>query len=682
MTAPDADARLQALERQVAELAAEVRRLRERERERTDPPSFDAAGDPLGAMRARGAPPRSEHATPPPPRPHRPAAPRIPIPHLDVEALVGRYGTLLLGALTVLLGVGAFLSWAIQRVSIGPELRVGLGALAAAGVAALGLWLRRRGTRRFGTVLLALALALVHVVAWGAGPTLGVVPPAVALALAALASAALAALAWRDGDQPLFVVGVGGALLAPFVTAGESGDPLALLLYGLVVLASAAAALRDRAWRWAVGLLAAATLLYAGVALDATTPQWTDGLAGARDWLRRDAPALFVLLAAWAVLLLAGRAHRSSLARRLLVVLVVPLVWRATTIVGGATYWDLVAIALAGVATLYVALRLRDAAQPWARTSAALQPLLLAAGALAAVPTPANDTTALVAAAFALLALLAAASEGAVPALAAPAARADDATTAAAARSPREADDPLWAVHVAVAVLLVALAAVILLRDAPVASVAALAALAAGSAWLARRGRVLAPFVPAVVTLAGALLRAADLLDARPAFEYVPFLTPASLAALCAVLAAWAVGRLAAAHLDARAAQERAILRALGPAAAFGWGWLELARAISPDVAAFLVIAYLAVVGVGLILLGRRRGLPGGRRIGLGLAILAALMAIGEASDFASVGLRVGSYLLVGGFLLAVAYWYRAAGDPEPPADGAATSAVAAEDAR
>ena len=114
----------------------------------------------------------------------------------------------------------------------------------------------------------------------------------------------------------------------------------------------------------------------------------------------------------------------------------------------------------------------------------------------------------------------------------------------------------------------------------------------------------------------------------------------------------------------------------------FGWGWLELARAVAPDVAAFLVIAYLAVVGVGLILLGRRRGLPGGRRIGLGLAILAALMAIGEASDFASVGLRVGSYLLVGGFLLAVAYWYRAAGDPEPPAEGAADNAVAAEDVR
>jgi hypothetical protein len=46
------------------------------------------------------------------------------------------------------------------------------------------------------------------------------------------------------------------------------------------------------------------------------------------------------------------------------------------------------------------------------------------------------------------------------------------------------------------------------------------------------------------------------------------------------------------------------------------------------------------------------------RHVGLGLAIFAALKAIAEASSLA-IGLRVGSYLLAGVFLLAVAYWYR-----------------------
>jgi hypothetical protein len=46
----------------------------------------------------------------------------------------------------------------------------------------------------------------------------------------------------------------------------------------------------------------------------------------------------------------------------------------------------------------------------------------------------------------------------------------------------------------------------------------------------------------------------------------------------------------------------------------------------------------------------------------LALAIFAALKAIAEASSLV-IGLRVGSYLLAGAFLLAVAYWYRDRGE-------------------
>ena len=95
---------------------------------------------------------------------------------LDFESLIGRYGTLALASLTILLGAGAFLSWAIAQGKIGPELRVILGALGAAVVAAVGWRLRRGGSMRFGSTLLALALALVHVDAWGAGPSLQLVP--------------------------------------------------------------------------------------------------------------------------------------------------------------------------------------------------------------------------------------------------------------------------------------------------------------------------------------------------------------------------------------------------------------------------------------------------------------------------------------------------------------------------
>ena len=53
------------------------------------------------------------------------------------------------------------------------------------------------------------------------------------------------------------------------------------------------------------------------------------------------------------------------------------------------------------------------------------------------------------------------------------------------------------------------------------------------------------------------------------------------------------------------------------------------------------------------------------RRVGLAVALYAALKAVVQASELTTIGLKVGSYLLVGCFLLGVAYWYRAAAEPE-----------------
>jgi len=88
------------------------------------------------------------------------------------------------------------------------------------------------------------------------------------------------------------------------------------------------------------------------------------------------------------------------------------------------------------------------------------------------------------------------------------------------------------------------------------------------------------------------------------------------------------------------------------------WGNTELSRAYSDDISTFLLILYYAVVGVGAIVAGRARGIRILRQVGLALAIFAALKAIAEASSL-EIGFRVGSYLLAGVFLLAVAYWYR-----------------------
>jgi len=135
----------------------------------------------------------------------------------------------------------------------------------------------------------------VHVDAWGAGPYLELVPSWVALGAAAAASVALAVLAWVGDEEALFSVGVGGALIAPFVTSRESGSIIALLIYGYVVLACGLAALRGRAWRTAVAVTTIGCWLYTASAAG-VGPRSLEAYA-------QDYPAIFACAIAWTALI-------------------------------------------------------------------------------------------------------------------------------------------------------------------------------------------------------------------------------------------------------------------------------------------------------------------------------------------------------------------------------------------
>ncbi|HEY0970124.1 MAG TPA: DUF2339 domain-containing protein [Gemmatimonadales bacterium] len=679
----DSGQRLDALERAVAALREEVTALRAELRDsRAEAPARGAHGDPFARMGASAAP--APAPTPVAPRPAPVGATaatratvhaaalrgRLRVESLDLESLVGRYGTMILGALTILLGVGAFLSWAVQRVTLGPGMRVGLGALGAAAVAALGAWLRQRdadgtGTRRFGNVLLALSLALVHVVAWGAGPALQVVPSGVALLVAAAASVTLAVLAWRAGEQALFVMGMGGALLAPFVTSSEAGNPLLLLGYGTLLVVAALLAQRERDWPWARRVLSFGVMAYTAAAMGVSEVVWPGG-AGA--WLREAAPALFVLVCAVAAIAAGGRAARSTLARQWLLVLVVPLLAGASFGAPGRHEPHLVALALVGTALFYLALRLRDARQPLDAPSALVQPPLLLLAALAALPEAVDLAGALASLLWAALAFAAAWDAGARAVLAGDASV--EATFEADARDGAErsavAGLPLWAIHLLVAGMLAVVAVVLATHDGSrLAGAVALAATGVGTALLAARARAPMLLLTPVAALVTATSWVTERLNDRVPYEYVPFASVASLTAVVVVAGWWIAGRLAARGVAGPGIGpiERRLLGAAGPIAAFLWGHVELENAFSPDLSEFLVILYIATAGVLCIALGRRWRVPGGRRVGLALAVWGALRALAQASGFDSVGLRVSAYLLVGIFLLGVAYWYRAAGE-------------------
>ena len=200
------------------------------------------------------------------------------------------------------------------------------------------------------------------------------------------------------------------------------------------------------------------------------------------------------------------------------------------------------------------------------------------------------------------------------------------------------------------------------LEDRAVESCVALSVHAAALSLLLRRARTRLLGVPIALGLAILTIWTFQLLIDRPAYRYTPFLTAPSLAAL-AMSAAWLVVSWNAYRVDLADAalgttETRTAVRLAGSVVAFMWGNTELSRAYSDDVATFLLILYYALVGIVAIFVGRARGIPILRHVGLGLAIFAALKAIAEASSLV-IGLRVGSYLLAGVFLLGVAYWYR-----------------------
>jgi hypothetical protein len=451
----------------------------------------------------------------------------------------------------------------------------------------------------------------------------------VALAIAATASVALATLALRIAEESLFAVGLGGALLAPFVVSEGEGHLFVLLGYGLVVLGIGIYAVRGRPWAIASWLMEVACLVYAATGADIA--------ATSVGWSRAFAPAFFALCCAWSAVAWGGERQRRTFALGYLgITLVVLLAGIGTAAVPLAIA---VGLPLAVTVTAYLVARLTRLAVPARVASAVILPLgAFGAAVLVAIRDAGTPRGAVLAALWTALATLAA----------------------------WDADEETRALHAMVAGLVSAVGVMLALHARPLLMIAALAAHAVLFAVLLRRMRHAVVLAPIAVALATAIGVSFVHLASRPAFQYVPFLTAPSAAALSMSLGCWQVwSRFRGVALGDDAAPRVHVDRFAGALAAlvtFFWGREELRRAFSPDVAIFLLVLYFAIVGVVAIFVGRRRTLPLARFAGLALALYAALKAVFRAWDYGAVGLKVGSCALAGAFLFAVAYWYRAAG--------------------
>ena len=541
----------------------------------------------------------------------------------SLEFWFGRYGALALASLTILLGVGAFLSWAIVSDQLGPWTRVALGALGAASLAVVGRHVRTHTSERFGNVLLALALAVFQVDIWGAGARLDLLSDRASLTLAALASASLAALAVHHRDAMLFNVGFGSALLAPFVTADLVGADASWLLlgYGLIVLTAGLVATRTMARTEPSWLFVLGSWMYLG---------WTAESTYGADLRFALAPGVFALCYAWLALVLLTPMVSARTALAVLVVAVAFIAGRVFGSVNNTAYGVLAAAIAASAigavwrdrdtrrtlfvgvilipsATLWLALAIFDGEGTAFRSSVALAWAAMTLAITWPLPTRAQEAG--LAAAF----------------------------LCAGAVLPILFDDHTLGRTVALSAYAVCAALTMAWRRQPAAAFGIIV-------WLV------------VATVIG--LR--DLAE-HDAYAYVPFFTRESAGAL-AFSAAWCatfvIVRRLLKHGADRAFSADDVVGMGAAVAVFLWGRQELSAAFSPDAAVLCLIVYYALIGVSLIYVGQLRQSLHLRPAGLALSIVAALKAIIEAVQL-DAGFRIAGFLLSGLFLLAVSYWYQ-----------------------
>jgi len=632
----DDSERLAALERRIARLE-EALRARNSGEQRVAAERL-LAGELTQPNTAERPTPHDVPPTPPRPMPKFVDSAIARAPKRDWEALIGRYGTLILATVTALAAVGTFIGWAIANGWLGPTQRIVLGLVTAAALAAWGMRLRQR-ERSFGASVIGIALAIVHVCAWGAGPSLHLVPTTVAFVLAAVASLALETFAHLEDDETLWSVGFFGAAIAPFVTSDGSGSMPLLAAYGVGVLVSGGYVLGNRAWSVANRLFVMSAALYTGALM--------------LGWEKEGGPLLamaFPMAVGYLGVLRWSVGWKRRLRLRGLGVLAAVASTRAAFSTGLPISHVTLSALIGAVGTAWLALVVMTHDAPAADDMPAASEVgngdRLDAGWLAL--------------AFAVMAAVVPYLETSTPT---PAgfAMAIAAAIVLATHTWYPANGLRDGAAFAVVAFTVAATALLAWGNMPVvygaAAVVGAAAFAADlwkpSSWWTGSG---------AVAIAWAMAGALGLLGERQAYTYAPFLTSASAASAVVFGSAVAAWRLAR-------ERDRQSLAA-GGAVVWGFVWVhqEIAFAFNTTASTLLRVSYYAATSVAAVAVGRARQRPILRHAGLGLAVIAAGTALVSASHLRAVGARIFADLVAAAFLLAIAFWYRKPGVAAPPA--------------
>ncbi len=140
-----------------------------------------------------------------------------------------------IGAAALLIGVAFFFKYAVDNDWIGPLGRVALGALTGAGLLAAAEITRTRTKAIFLQVLLGVGLSFLYLSVYASHAFYGIVPTTPAFAALVVVSLLGGALAVRHRGEPILILSLLAALLAPVLISTHQNRPLALFSYTLLI---------------------------------------------------------------------------------------------------------------------------------------------------------------------------------------------------------------------------------------------------------------------------------------------------------------------------------------------------------------------------------------------------------------------------------------------------------------
>ena len=266
--AHETTARVEALERRVAELTRAVRETPRRAEPLVPPGAATTAepSTPPPALEVPRAPIVRQPATPPQPtgappsarttasRPQLPQEPLRPLPveqtrpALDLEQLIGGRWLLYAGIAAVVLGVSYFVKFAFDNGWISEPLRVAGGVAIGLALIAGGLRFATRGLEPFGQALMGGGIVVLYVSIYAALHFYTLISSGPAFGLMVVVTSVGVWLAHQQSAQPIAMLALLGGFATPFLIGGERDVQVVLFTYVAILISGTAVLARHHGW--------------------------------------------------------------------------------------------------------------------------------------------------------------------------------------------------------------------------------------------------------------------------------------------------------------------------------------------------------------------------------------------------------------------------------------------------